>query len=68
MSDSRQQLRQGVLTVPNAVASSVAAMLPVLAVALNAPAAVPAAQTFDDVTFMRPIDIARSFAQQVAKP
>jgi hypothetical protein len=26
------------------------------------------AQTFDDVTFMRRIDIARSFAQQVAKP
>jgi peptidoglycan/xylan/chitin deacetylase (PgdA/CDA1 family) len=26
------------------------------------------AQTFDDVTFMRRIDIARSFAQQIAKP
>ena len=43
MSDSRQQLRQGVLTVPNAVALSAAAMAPVLAVVLNAPAAVPAA-------------------------
>ena len=26
------------------------------------------AQTFEDVTFMRRIDIARSFAQQIAKP
>ena len=43
MSDSRQQLRQGVLTVPNAIALSAAAMAPVLAVVLNAPAAVPAA-------------------------
>src|ERR1700749_746631 len=36
------RLQRGVLTVPNAIALSAAAMAPVLAVVLNAPAAVPA--------------------------
>ena len=36
------QLERGVLTIPNAIAMSAAAMAPVLAVVLNAPAAVPA--------------------------
>src|ERR1700694_713057 len=52
MSDSRQRLRQGVLTIPNAIALSAAAMAPVLAVVLNAPAAVPAAGAAFPLSFL----------------
>jgi amino acid transporter len=49
---SSQRLERGVLTVPNAIALSTAAMAPVLAVVLNAPAAVPAAGAALPLSFL----------------
>ena len=46
------RLQRGVLTVPNAIALAAAAMAPVLAVVLNAPAAVPAAGAAMPLSFL----------------
>lgn len=48
----RQQLQSGILTIPNAIALSAAAMAPVLAIVLNAPAAVPAAGAALPLSFL----------------
>jgi amino acid transporter len=48
----RHRLRRGVLSVPNAIALSAAAMSPVQAVVLNAPAAVPAAGAAVPLSFL----------------
>ena len=47
-----QRLQSGVLTIPNAIALSAAAMAPVLAVVLNAPAAVPASGAALPLSFL----------------
>jgi amino acid transporter len=47
-----QRLQHGVLTIPNAIALSAAAMAPVVAVVLNAPAAVPAAGAAIPLSFV----------------
>lgn len=41
-----QRLQAGVLSVPNGIALAAAAMAPVIAVVLNAPAAAPSAGSF----------------------
>ncbi len=46
------RLQRGVLTIPNAIALSAAAMAPVQAVVLNAPAAVPAAGAAVPLSFL----------------
>ena len=50
--DSQQSLQKGVLSVPNGIALAAAAMAPVLAVVLNAPAAAPQAGSALPLSFL----------------